>query len=137
MTNQIKYINPEGLMKSPAFSQAATIGGKGKTIYIGGQNAVDASGKTIGKGDIAAQTEQIMKNIGVILEASGATYKNLVKLNVYIKQGEDVKKAFEASQKFMPQNANPPLVTALFVAGMGNPDYLLEVEAIAFVSDND
>lgn len=137
MTNQIKYINPEGLMKSPAFSQAVTIGGEGKTIYIGGQNAVNAKGETIGKDDIAAQTEQIMKNIGVILESVGADYKNLVKLTIYIKQGENVQKAFEASQKYMPKIGDPPLVTALFVAALGNPEYLLEVEGIAFVSDND
>ena len=135
--NQVKFINPEGLMKSPAFSQAVAIGGKGKTIYIGGQNAVNAKGEAIGKGDIAAQTEQIMKNIGIALEATGCTYKNIVKFNIYIKQGEDVQKAFEASQKYMPNNGTPPLVTALFVAGMGNPDYLLEVEATAFLSDYD
>ena len=34
-----------------------------KTIYVGGTNAVDASGQIIGKGDLAAQTEQLLKNI--------------------------------------------------------------------------
>lgn len=135
--NQVKFINPEGVMKNPAFSQGVIIGGKGKTIYIGGQNAVDADGKIVGKGDIAAQTEQIMKNIGILLGSVGAGFKNIVKFNIYFKQGEDVQKAFETSQKYMPQNANQPLVTALFVAGMGNPDYLLEVEATAFISDLD
>lgn len=135
--NQVKFINPEGVMNSPAFSQAVTIGGRGKTIYIGGQNAVDANGNTIGKGDIAAQTEQIMKNIGIILESVGAGFKNIVKFNIYIAQGQDARKAFEASQKYMPATAIPPIVTALFVAAMGNPDYLLEIEATAFISEAD
>jgi enamine deaminase RidA (YjgF/YER057c/UK114 family) len=135
--NQVKFINPEGVMKNPAFSQAVTIGGKGKTIYIGGQNAIDADSKTIGKGDIAAQTEQIMKNIGIILESVGASVKNIVKYTIYFKQGEDIQKAFEAYQKFMPKTATPPLVTGIFVAGLSSPDSLLEIEAIAFISDND
>jgi enamine deaminase RidA (YjgF/YER057c/UK114 family) len=135
--NQVKFINPEGVMKNPAFSQAVIIGGKGKTIYIGGQNAVDANGETIGKGDISAQTEQIMKNIGIILESVGAGFKNIVKFNIYITPGQDAMKAFEASQKYMPKSTTPPIVTALFVAGMGNPDYLLEIEATAFISEID
>jgi enamine deaminase RidA (YjgF/YER057c/UK114 family) len=127
------FINPEGMMKSPAFSQAVITEGKGKTIYIGGQNAVNEKGETVGKGDIAAQTEQVMKNIGIALEACGAGFKDIIKMTIYITQGQDARRAFEASQKFMYKNTNPPIVTALFVAGMGNPDYLLEAEAVAFV----
>ncbi|MEL1244545.1 RidA family protein [Flavobacterium sp. DGU11] len=130
-----QFINPDGMMKSPAFSQVVTTSGNGKTIYIGGQNAVNEKGETIGKGDIAAQTEQIMKNIGVALEACGAGFKDIIKMNIYITQGQDIRKGFEASQKYLGSNANPPIVTALFVSGMGNPDYLLEVEAVAFVNE--
>lgn len=134
--NTIEYLSPDGLIKSPAFSQAITVSGAGKTIYIGGQNAVNENGETIGAGNIAAQTEQIMKNIDIILKSAGAIFENLIKLNIYIKQGEDVQKAFEASQKYMPKSGNPPLVTVLFVAGFGKPEYLLEVEGVAFISDN-
>ncbi|MHA3787809.1 RidA family protein [Flavobacterium hauense] len=135
--NQVKFINPDGVMKSPSFSQAVAIGGKGKTIYIGGQNSINADGTLIGKDDIAAQTEQIMKNIGIILESVGAGYKNIVKFNIYISEGQDARSAFEASQKYMPATPTPPVVTAVFVAGMGNPEYLLEIEATAFISEND
>jgi enamine deaminase RidA (YjgF/YER057c/UK114 family) len=43
-----------------------------KTVYVGGQDAVDTSGKIIGKGDIKAQTEQILQNIQAALAAGGA-----------------------------------------------------------------
>jgi enamine deaminase RidA (YjgF/YER057c/UK114 family) len=59
MDNKIQYINPDGLSKNPAFSQIVTTQGSGKTIYIGGQDAVNAQGEIVGKGDIAEQTEQV------------------------------------------------------------------------------
>lgn len=37
MNGRIEHINPDGLMKNPAFSQVVTTLGNGKTIYIGGQ----------------------------------------------------------------------------------------------------
>src|SRR5688500_7343752 len=130
-----QFINPDGMMKSPAFSQAVITQGVGKTIYIGGQNAVDENGKPVGKYDIAKQTEQIMKNIGLALEAAGANYKDIIKLNVYAMDGVDIRKGFEAASKFIGDNPSPPIVTAIFVARLGSPDYLVEVEAVAFVPD--
>jgi hypothetical protein len=52
MKHPIQHINPEGLFGSPAFSQIVTTEGKGKTIYIGGQNAVSAQSQIVGKGDL-------------------------------------------------------------------------------------
>jgi enamine deaminase RidA (YjgF/YER057c/UK114 family) len=60
---QVQYINPDDLSKNPAFTQVVTVSGPGKTIYIGGQDAVDASGTIVGKGDIKAQVEQVFKNL--------------------------------------------------------------------------
>lgn len=131
----IRHKNPEGLIKNRAFSQAVITHGSGKTIYIGGQNAVNSNYEVVGKGDIALQTDQVMKNLLVALSDCGATMENVVKLNIYIVQGQDVRAAFQASQKYMPANSNPPAVTGLLVAALGHPDYLLEVDAVAFVAE--
>jgi enamine deaminase RidA (YjgF/YER057c/UK114 family) len=131
----IRHKNPEGLIKNRAFSQAVITQGSGKTIYIGGQNAVNSNYEVVGKGDIALQTDQVMKNLLVALSDCGATMENVVKLNIYIVQGQDVRTAFQASQKYMPGNSNPPAVTGLFVAALGHPDYLVEVDAVAFVAE--
>lgn len=56
-------------------------------------------------------------------------------MNVYAVNGVDVRKGFEAASKFIGDNPNPPIVTALFVAALGSPDYLVEIEAVAFVPD--
>ena len=99
MTRQIERINPDGLMKNPAFSQVVTTQGNGKTIYIGGQNAVNKNREFVGKGDIQAQTEQVMQNIQVALESCGATFDNLVKLSIHIVQGQNLYGAFQISQR--------------------------------------
>ena len=67
----MKHLNPEGLHKNPAYSQAVVTEGNVRTVYVGGQNAVDASGEVVGRGDIGAQAEQIFKNLETALEAGG------------------------------------------------------------------
>jgi enamine deaminase RidA (YjgF/YER057c/UK114 family) len=132
MNDKIDFINPEGLMKSPAFSQIAVTKGSGKTIYIGGQNAVTKDLEVIGKGDIAAQTECILNNIETALRACDATLDDLFKLTIYIVQGQDVQKGFEGAQGFLKKLRHPPVITGVIVAGLTNPDYLVEIEAVAF-----
>jgi enamine deaminase RidA (YjgF/YER057c/UK114 family) len=131
----MQFINPEGLSKSPAFSQVVTTQGNGKTIYIGGQNAVDQNHEIVGKNDIALQTEQVLKNVEIALKSCRATFENLIKLNINVVHGQDITKGFEVSQKFLGQNPNPPIITVLFVAGLGHPDWLLEIDAIAFLPE--
>ena len=49
---QIQFINPDGLNKNPAFTNVVAVTGPVKTVYIGGQDAIDSLGNIIGKGDI-------------------------------------------------------------------------------------
>jgi enamine deaminase RidA (YjgF/YER057c/UK114 family) len=133
MKGKIEHINPEGMIKSPAFSQAVTTSGTGKTIYIGGQNAVDANGLLVGQGNIQEQTVQVMKNIETALTACGATFDNVVKFNIFLLQGQDALSGFQAAQPFMAKASHPPVVTGHFVAAFGNPEYLVEIDATAFV----
>ncbi|MDF2189019.1 RidA family protein [Paraflavitalea sp. CAU 1676] len=133
MATMIEHINPDSLLKSPAFSQAVTVEGGGKTIYIGGQDAVLSNNELVGRGDLNAQTVQVMKNIRIALEAAGGGWKDVVKLNIFLKQGQDAGGAFKAAQSEMKGMTKPPVVTVVYVAGFGNPDFLLEVDAVAFV----
>jgi enamine deaminase RidA (YjgF/YER057c/UK114 family) len=135
MDSKKEHINPDGLFKSPAFSQVVTTQGNGKTIYIGGQNAVNKDLEIVGKGSLSKQTEQVMLNLTTALEACGATFSDLVKLNINLVQGQDAREGFEASKKFLGTISNPPIVTVLFVSGLGHPDYLVEIDAIAFVPE--
>jgi enamine deaminase RidA (YjgF/YER057c/UK114 family) len=132
---EVKYINPEGLPKNPAFTNVVTVTGPVKTIYIGGQDAVDASGAIVGKGDLKAQTEQILKNIQAALAASGAKPKHVVKWTIYVLQGQSVQEGYAAFQSVWGNPPNPPVITVVFVASLGHPDFLAEVDAIAVVPE--
>lgn len=128
----IEFISPDTLLKNTAFSQVAITKGGGDTIYIGGQNAITKDLQIIGKGDIKLQTEYALQNIETALQAAGATVDNLFKLTIYIVQGQDVRKGFEGAQGFLKKLKHPPVISGIIVAGLANPDYLVEIEAVAF-----
>jgi enamine deaminase RidA (YjgF/YER057c/UK114 family) len=132
---QVHYLNPNGLPKNPAFSNVVSVTGPAKTIYIGGQDAVDPSGTIVGKGDLKAQTEQILKNIQVALAAVGAQLEHVVKWNIYVVQGQSLQVGFEAFQRVWGNRPNPPVISVMFVAGLAHPDFLAEMDAIAVVPE--
>jgi enamine deaminase RidA (YjgF/YER057c/UK114 family) len=133
MKGSVQHLDPDGLPKNPAYSQAVVVTGPVKTVYVGGQNAVDASGKIVGKGDIKAQSEQVLKNVGTALAAGGAKLEHVVKWNVYIVQGQSPVPGFEAFGRAWGDRPNPPTITVLFIAGLANPEFLVEIDAIAVV----
>lgn len=129
----VTHLNPQGMHANPAYSQAVTVSGNAKTIYIGGQNAVDAEGKIVGAGDMAAQTEQIFVNLETVLGAAGATLHDVVKWTVFVVQGHDFMPGFAVFQHKWGTSAEPPIVTAAIVAALAHPDFLVEIEAVAVV----
>ncbi len=126
---KIIHVNPDGLYKSPVFSQAVVAQG-GKTIYIGGQNGILPSGKMAGD-TLAAQTEQAYKNILAILKELGATQENVVKQTLYIAKGQDLREGFAAAQRVWGNF--PTAISAVFVESLTVSGALIEIEAIAVV----
>ncbi len=133
--SQVQYVNPQTLNKNPAFTNVVVVGGSVKTIYVGGQDSVDKSGTIVGKGDIQAQSAQVLKNIQAALAAAGADLHHLVKWNMFVVQGQDLRAGFAAFQKVWGNRPNPPAITFAFVAGLANPDFLIEMDAIAVVPE--
>ena len=131
----VQYLNPDDLPKNPAFTNVVTVTGPVKTIYIGGQDAVDASGAIVGKGDLKAQTEQILKNIQAALAAAGAQSEHVVKWNIYVVQGQSIEQGFAAFQSVWGNPPNPPTISVVFVSGLAHPDFLVEMDAIAVVPE--
>lgn len=135
VNGQVQYINPPSLPQNPAFTNLVTVTGPVRTVYIGGQNAVDTSGAIVGKNDFKAQSEQTLKNLQAALEAGGAQLQHVVKMNIYVLQGQSIQEGFAAFQQVWGDRPNPPAVSVLFVAGLANPDFLLEIDAIAVVPE--
>ncbi|MER6514096.1 RidA family protein [Nonomuraea sp. NPDC001636] len=123
----VRHINPEGLHRSPAFSQAVVMEQPANTIYIGGQNGVDDDGKVVGP-TVEEQSRQIFRNLAAILESEGATLANIVHRRIAVADGH----SFAAFQEAWNRNDPPPPITVHAVTGL-NPGCLVEMDAVAVV----
>ena len=127
----VQHLNPEGMHTNPAFTQAILLPAGARTLLIGGQNAVDANGQIVGKGDLAAQTTRALENLQLCLTAGGATLDQLVQVKLYLQGDVDLRPGFGAWMAVWGNRPNPPAVSAIRVLGLAVPDYLIEIEAIA------
>lgn len=133
-TMEIRYLQPDGLVRSPAFSHGAVIPPGATTIYIGGQNGVDETGEVVASHDAAAQAVRAVDNVETVLRAAGATLSDVVAWTVLIAADADVAAAYGAIAPRLARAGAPPLVTAARVAGLAVPGALLEISAIAAVA---
>jgi enamine deaminase RidA (YjgF/YER057c/UK114 family) len=127
----VRHINPEGLHRSPAFSQAVVVEQPAKTIYIGGQNGVDASGKVVGP-TVGEQALQAFRNLATILESEGATLADIVHWRIAVVDGHTFDEGVAAFQQVWNRADPPPAITVHVVAGLA-PGFLVEIDAVAVV----
>jgi enamine deaminase RidA (YjgF/YER057c/UK114 family) len=130
---RVEFLNPDGLPRNPAFSNVAVVSGNVRTIYVGGQDAIDGEGNIVGIGDLAAQTEQVLRNLRTALAAAGAGPEHVVKWNVLVVEGQDFRTGYAVFQRVWGDRPHPPLITAAVIKGLAHPDFLLEMDAIAVV----
>lgn len=128
----IQRIRPEGLVSSPAFSHVAIVPPGATTIYVGGQNAVDADGALVGQGDVAVQSARALENARIALAAAGANLSDVVQWTVLFVDGADLAAGYGAIAAELASD-EPALVTAARVAGLGVPGALVEISAVAAV----
>ena len=128
-----QFINPAGLVKPGVYTPAISVLG-GKTIYVSGQVSQDAAGQLVGKGDLLAQTEQVYKNLGLALAGAGATFADVVKLNVYVVGFQSQQRAqLQSVREKYVSKENPPASTLIGVQALARADFLVEIEAVAVV----
>jgi enamine deaminase RidA (YjgF/YER057c/UK114 family) len=129
----IEHLNPPGLPRNPAYSQAVAVDGPHRVVYVGGQNAVDEAGNVVGIGDARAQAQQVFRNLGLVLAAAGADLGNIVKWNIYYTEATAVRAGYEAFLAAWQGRPNPPAITGVQVVSLARPGLLMEVEAVAIV----
>ncbi len=123
-----KIIQPQGIWDPrPRFAQVVKIG---NTVYIAGQTSVDAHGNVVGKGDIEAQVRQVFENIQKCLESVDASFDHVVKINVY-STDLATHAGIIAQVRREYFSKEPVASTTIQVPGLVNPDWLVEIEAIA------
>ncbi|MEA2882493.1 MAG: hypothetical protein QOH32_1749 [Bradyrhizobium sp.] len=131
-TPSITRINPPELGKPPGYSQIVAVSAS-RIIFIAGQTALDADGNLVGKGDFAAQAEQVFRNLGVALRTAGCTASHLVKLTVFLTDMANLALYREARTRFFASVVPPaaPAITLVEVSKLYGPDFMIEIEAIA------
>lgn len=122
----IERIQPEGLSRATAYTHVVRAG---NTVYIAGQTATDASGNLVGLGDIEAQGAQVYGNIRKALASVGADFSNLVKVTTYLTREEDIEGYRRARAAHL--NRDLPASTLVLISRLANPDFLIEIEAVA------
>ncbi|MCR9123447.1 MAG: RidA family protein [Phyllobacteriaceae bacterium] len=104
----------------------------GRRIHLTGQVAWDAAFNVLHKGDAGAQTHAALDNIEKVLAAAGGTLDDVVSLTTYFVRADD-KAAITAARKDRFQQAFGPAATGIQVAGLWDPDLLVELAAIAVI----
>ena len=132
----IERLNPPGMHANPTYAQGIFVPATARYIHIGGQNGIDATGRIVGAGDLAAQAAQALANLATVLAAGGATPNDLISLTVYLVGDADLRAAFGAWTAFWNGRGAPPIVKLLRVAGLANPDFLIEIEGIAAIAES-
>lgn len=125
MAKQI--IAPTNVHPARGYSHAIKVG---NTIYVAGQVGRDEQGKTV-EGGFEAQADRAFANLALVLQAAGAKPTDIVKLNLYFKNMEDSSKLRDPWRKYLGKHF--PATTAVQIVRLAEPEFLLEVEAIAVV----
>ena len=125
----IQHINPSTIAPPRGYSHVVK---DGSTVYVAGQVARDRDGKTVGVGNAKAQTEQVFKNLEAALAATGGNLSHIVKTNIFMTHREDIPAYREIRAKYLPDD-DLPVSTLVLCSGLADPDFRIEIEAIAVV----
>ena len=105
----------------------------GRLVHCSGAVALAPDGSIVGKGDIVAQTRQTMENLKVALEAAGATFADVVKINGYVTDFGLYPQIAPVRAEYLTEPY--PASTMVEVSALIFPDLLIEIEAVAVVHD--
>lgn len=114
------------------YSQAVRVRAR-ELMFIAGQVALDTAGKLIGKDDAGAQTRQIYKNIGAILQSVDASFSNVVEFTTYVVGKEALQAFMQARTEIFPNlypDGDYPPNTLLVVNALVREEYLVEIKAV-------
>ncbi|MDP9792286.1 enamine deaminase RidA (YjgF/YER057c/UK114 family) [Catenuloplanes nepalensis] len=120
-------VNSPDLSTPPGYSHAMRAGG---LLFVSGQVPFDENGAVVGVGDMRAQAERTFRNLGIVLEAAGASFADLVKLTYFVRDVSAVADVRAARDLFVDVK-KPPASSLVEVSALIHPDLLIEIEAIA------
>jgi len=126
-----RFLNPDSIAKPFGYTHVVETTGPGRTVYISGQLGLDRSGKLVGsQGDFEAQATQTFENMKAALQAVGAKFENVIKLNNYLVNMDHLP-LFRTVRDRYVNTAAPPASTTVAISQLAIKEALFEMEAVA------
>jgi enamine deaminase RidA (YjgF/YER057c/UK114 family) len=129
----VRFTNPKTMAKPPGYTYVVEATGPNRLIFIAGQLGLDMDNQLVGAaGDFRAQAFKAFQNLQFALEAAGASFKDVVKINNYLVDMSHIGIFREVRDEFV-NTANPPASTTVAISQLARPGALFEIEAIAIL----
>jgi enamine deaminase RidA (YjgF/YER057c/UK114 family) len=126
----VELINPDDLPMPSTYSQVAVATGS-RLVFVAGQEPEDVHGNLVGAGDLAAQARQVFANVGRALAAAGARPEQVTKLTIYVVGHRREYLPVIEEARVAVFGDHKPTDALIGVQTLSNPEYLIEVDAIA------
>jgi reactive intermediate/imine deaminase len=124
-----RFLSP-GTM-SPPFGYSHIVDAPAsRVIFISGQVPLNTDGDLVGKGDFEAQARQVFANLSAALEAAGAGWSDVVKLNYFLTDIGELATVRAIRDEYV-DTERPPASTLVQVSALFSPEAMVEIEAVA------
>lgn len=128
----LKRTNPSALSAPSGYTHVVEVASAARTIYIAGQVAFDRQRQVVGVRDMAAQVEQVFRNLELALAAAGATFADVVKMVTYVTDITQAPTIRAARSRYFGDTL--PASTLVQVSALAHPDLMIEIEVVAAVA---
>lgn len=125
-------LNPEGLYQPETFTHVVIATGS-RLVFVAGQEPADAQGELVGRGDLAAQARQVFANLGTALSAAGARPDQVTRITIFVAGYTPENIPVIEAARVELFGDHKPTDTLVGVQTLSDPDFLIEVDAIAVI----
>lgn len=101
-------------------------------VFVSGQAGIDEQGRTVGVGEFETQARRAFQNLSTVLERAGSSLTNVVKVTIMVTDMSHLDEVVRLREEYFTEPY--PADTLLQVAGLAQPDWMVEIDAIAIAS---
>ena len=128
-----KAVTPKKFGAPPGMYSHGMVASGGEIVVVAGQVGIGQGGEVAG-GDVVAQTKQALENVRAVVEATGCSMRDIVRLQTFLTHAADIpgfmKARAEVFPGYFPDGVHPPN-TLLIISSLVKPELLVEIEAMA------
>jgi enamine deaminase RidA (YjgF/YER057c/UK114 family) len=107
----------------------------GNRIFLRGQTSMDLDGNMVGAGDPAAQAENAMRCVKILLEEAGAKLEHICKTTIYVTDRKYREPVYQVVGRWL--KGVYPCQTGLIVSGLAKPEMVMEIDVEAVIPDDE